>query len=165
MLAHNKTVEDLERKRIFYHFLNAQLILLLAFSFVFYDSAVAKSKTKICLVESVEYPGKDPTMWDGLYAASDGKVYSALITEGGSAHIYLYDPATGVNRLLSDVANFLGERGEGIRPSSKIHCEPVEDDEGNIYVVTLNNGSGPRSIDFTSWRGGHWLKYDPKKIS
>ncbi len=143
--------------------LNTQLILLLIFSFISYDNAVAEDKTRICLVESVEYPGKDPTMWYGLYASKAGKVYSALITEGGSSHIYLYDPATGVHRLLSDVADFLGERGKGIRPSSKIHCKPVEDNDGNIYFATLNNGSGPMNVDFTSWRGGHWLRYDPKK--
>jgi len=142
---------------------STQLILLLIFSFVFSDNALAKSKPKICLVESIEYPGKDPTMWDGLYAASDGKVYSALITEGGSAHVYLYDPKKDTHRMICDVAEFLGERGKGIRPSSKIHCEPVEDNDGNIYFVTLNNGSGPMNVDFTSWRGGHWLKYDPKK--
>jgi len=162
MLAHRRIATRTGGKWGLHCLVNTQLILLLAFPFVFYDNAAAKSEEKVCLVESVEYPGKDPTMWDGLYAASDGKVYSALITEGGSAHIYLYDPATGVNRLLSDVADFLGERGQGIRPSSKIHCEPVEDNDGNIYFVTLNNGSGPRSVDFTSWRGGHWLKYDPK---
>ncbi len=38
----------------------------------------------------------------------------------------------------------------------------MEDDEGNIYFVTMSNGSGPNNFDFTSWKGGHWMKYDPK---
>ncbi|MEN8227293.1 MAG: hypothetical protein ABFS38_03995 [Bacteroidota bacterium] len=115
-----------------------------------------------CIVETREYPGRDPVMWDGLYAASDGKVYSALISEGESAHFYMYDPETDSNILLYDLAEFLDERGKGIRSSGKIHNKPVEDDKGNIYFVTMNNGGGPRKIDYSSWQGGHWLKYDPK---
>jgi len=144
------------------HFLAALFVLSMSFSFALCEGAAAGQKQKICLVEAVDYPGKDPTMWYGLYAAKNGIVYSALITEGGSAHIYKYDPATGEHKMICDVADFLGERGQGIRPSSKIHCKPVEDEQGNIYFATLNNGSGPSSIDYTSWRGGHWLKYDPK---
>jgi hypothetical protein len=114
------------------------------------------------IVEAIEYPGRDPYMWDGLYAASDGKVYTCLITERVSAHFYLYDPVKRENRMVADMADFLGERGKGIRTSGKLHNKPVEDDDGNIYFVTMCNGSGPPTFDFTSWLGGHWLKYDPK---
>ena len=119
-------------------------------------------ENNICIVKTREYPGRDPFMWDGLYAARDGKVYSGLINEGVSSHFYVYDPKIDSNILLYDMADFLGERGEGIRTSGKIHNKPVEDNDGNIYFVTMNNGSGPRKIDYGSWRGGHWLKYDPK---
>lgn len=119
-------------------------------------------ENKICTVETREYPGRDPVMWDGLYASSDGKVYSALINEGESAHFYVYDPKTGINILLCDMAAFLDERGKGIRSTGKIHNKPVEDNEGNIYFVSMSNGSGPNAIDYTSWQGGHWMKYDPK---
>jgi hypothetical protein len=138
------------------------LIFLLVFSFIFCGSTYAAGEDKICPVKTVEYPGKDPTMWDGLYAASDGKVYSGLITEGGSAHFYVYDPVKDTQRMLYDIADFVGERGKGTRLSCKIHCRPVEDKEGNIYFATLNNGSGPAGMDFTSWQGGRWFKYDPK---
>jgi hypothetical protein len=121
-------------------------------------------ENKICMVETREYPGRDPVMWDGLYASSDGKVYSALINEGESAHFYVYDPETDKNILLCDMAAFLDERGKGIRSTGKIHNKPVEDDEGNIYFVSMSNGSGPNTIDYTSWQGGHWLKYDPKTM-
>jgi len=117
----------------------------------------------VLIVETIEYPGKDPVMWDGLYAASDGKVYSGLISEGTSAHFYMYDPVSNKNTLIADMAEFLDERGKGIRTTSKLHNKPVEDDDGNIYFVSMNNGSGPRSFDYTSWKGGHWMKYDPKK--
>jgi hypothetical protein len=65
------------------------------------------------------------------------------------------------NVLIADMAEFLGERGKGIRTSGKIHNKPVEDNEGNIYFVPMNNGAGPRNIDYTSWTGGHWMKYIP----
>jgi hypothetical protein len=162
MPAHHHLPDKLNINSLFHHIFTAFLVVLTVFS-CFFSTAFAETKEKLCIVEAVDYPGKDPTMWDGLYAASDGTVYTALITEGGSAHMYRYFPDTGEHKMICDLAEFLGERGEGIRPSSKIHCQPVEDDEGNIYVVTLNNGSGPISIDFTSWRGGHWVRYDPKK--
>jgi len=125
--------------------------------------AAAEQGGGICPVELRAYPGRDPAMWDALYAASDGKVYSGLITEGESAHFYLYDPASDRQVLVADMAEFLGERGKGIRTSGKIHNKPVEDDEGYIYFVPLNNGSGPRSMDFATWRGGHWMRYDPRQ--
>ena len=138
-------------------------LFLSVFLFISYPSfkAVAQS-SPICIVESREYPGRDPVMWDGLYAASDGKVYSALINEGESAHFYVYDKLTDKNVLLFDLAEYMDERGKGIRPTGKIHNKPVEDDEGNIYFVTMSNGSGPNNFDYTSWRGGYWLKYIPK---
>lgn len=134
----------------------ATIFLIVSFS------QLEAQENKTCTVEVKEYPGKDPVMWDGLYAASDGKVYSALINEGASAHFYVYDPVKGSNILLFDMAEYLDERGKGIRPTGKIHNKPVEDDEGNIYFVSMSNGSGPNTFDYTSWRGGHWLKYDPK---
>lgn len=125
-------------------------------------SQIQAQENKTCIVDIREYPGKDPVMWDGLYAASDGKVYSGLINEGESAHFYVYDAKTDKNVLLCDMADFLDERGKGIRSTGKIHNKPVEDNEGNIYFVSMNNGSGPATFDYTSWRGGHWMKYDPK---
>lgn len=142
-------------------FLSLTLVLS-TISLILNCSIVQAQENKICTVDSKEYPGRDPAMWDGLYSASDGKVYSALISEGTSAHFYIYDPVKGKNVLLLDLAEFLNERGEGIRTTGKIHNKPVEDDEGNIYFCTMSNGSGPNTFDYTSWRGGHWIKYDPK---
>jgi hypothetical protein len=148
-------------------FLKQIIIGLFLFSTVYFfihpHTAVSQINKRICTVQVKEYPGKDPAMWDGLYAASDGKVYTGLITERESAHFYMYDPVKDVNTLLYDIADVLDERGKGIRASGKIHNKPVEDNEGNIYFVSMNNGSGPRNIDITSWQGGHWFKYDPKE--
>jgi hypothetical protein len=137
------------------------LVVFIMFLFAGFLEA-AGQENKFCIVEVREYPGRDPVMWDGMYAASDGKVYSALINEGSSAHFYVYDPKKGKNFLLFDMAEFFDERGKGIRPTGKIHNKPVEDDDGNIYFVSMSNGSGPNNFDYTSWKGGHWLKYNPK---
>ena len=114
--------------------------------FLLLSIIINAQENRICIVETREYPGRDPVMWDGLYAASDGKVYSALINEGESAHFYVYDPKTDKNILLCDMAEFLDERGKGIRSTGKIHNKPVEDNEGNIYFVSMSNGSGPNNI-------------------
>ncbi len=146
-------------------FMPPQINRLAVIAAVFLNFSLANilaQEDKICIVETREYPGRDPVMWDGLYASSDGNVYSALINEGESAHFYVYDPKTDRNILLCDMAEFLDERGKGIRSTGKIHNKPVEDDEGNIYFVSMSNGSGPNVFDYTSWHGGHWLKYDPK---
>ena len=129
--------------------------------FILNISSIAQDKNNICRVESRSYPGKDPSMWDALYAAKNGKVYSGLCTEEQSAHFYVYDPMQDKNILLYDMAEFRNERGKGIRTTGKIHNKPVEDNEGNIYFVPLNNGSGPRNIDFNSWQGAQWTKYNP----
>ena len=140
--------------------------LLLILIFLILNIAdIQAQESKICTVETRAYPGRDPAMWDGLYAASDGKVYSALISEGTSAHFYVFDPAKNKNELLLDMAEFLDERGKGIRTTGKIHNKPVEDNEGNIYFCSMSNGSGPNTFDFTGWRGGHWIKLDPKTNS
>lgn len=141
----------------------ANLYIVLSLFFIMIGTvALAQNKNNICLVETIEYPGKDPAMWDGLYAAKNGTVYTALITEGESAHFYSFDPSTNRNTLLFDIAEFFDERGKGIRTSGKIHNKPVEDNEGNIYFVPMSDGSGPNNIDYTSWRGGHYMKYTPK---
>jgi hypothetical protein len=154
LFGQNKTLRLSSKRRSFLSWVTVFLTISISPGF--------SQENEILKVEVIEYPGTDPVMWDGLYAASDGKVYSALISEGTSAHFYMYDPVDNRNILLVDMAEFLGERGKGIRTQAKLHNKPVEDDEGNIYYVSMNNGSGPRNIDFTSWRGGHWMKYDPK---
>ena len=122
----------------------------------------AQEPQKQLEVKVCPYPGRDPVMWDGVYAASNGKVYSALIDEGAGAHFYEYDPATNKNTFLYDIAEFAGARGKGARSPGKVHNKPVEDNEGYIYFVPMNNGSGPTNIDFLSWEGGMWARYDPK---
>ena len=101
--------------------------------------ALAASAERIAQVECISYPGRDPGVWNGLFAAQDGKVYTGLCTHSGSAHFYRYDPATGENENLYDIAEFLGERRRGIRTSGKIHTPIVSDGKGGLYFGTLNN--------------------------
>jgi hypothetical protein len=62
-----------------------KILLFAAGIFISGISIVFAQETKICIVETKEYSGKDPYMWDGLYAASDdeGNVYMSYPT----AHI------------------------------------------------------------------------------
>ncbi|MDB5121913.1 MAG: hypothetical protein JWP94_42 [Mucilaginibacter sp.] len=137
---------------------------VLSIVFLILNMAVSGQKSSgVCVVDSKAYPGKDPSMWDALFAASDGKVYTGLCTEGASAHFYVYDPVAQKNTLLFGIAEFERETGKGIRTSGKIHNKPVEDNDGNIYFVPIANGAGPRNIDYTSWSGTSWIRYDPKK--
>jgi hypothetical protein len=136
--------------------------LIAVLALIFCSSLIhGQADRDVCIVETREYPGKDNAMWDALYTAGNGYVYTGLITEGGSAHFYVYKPELNENIMIADIAGFLHERGKGIRTSGKIHNKPVEDDAGNIYFVPMNNGAGPRVIDYTSWTGGHWMKYNP----
>jgi hypothetical protein len=149
-------------KRIMTAFISHLYIILSLLSILIEVSVSGQNKSETCIVEAVDYPGKDPAMWDGLYASKSGNVYTGLITEGESAHFYSYNPLSKKNTLLFDLADFFGERGKGIRTSGKIHNKPVEDNDGNIYFVPMSDGSGPNNIDYTSWRGGHYMKYVPK---
>lgn len=144
-------------------FLKYLLALLLIVTFSW--EGFTQSTGKKCIVTSAEYPGNDPVMWYALYSSvKTGEVYTGLCTEGGSAHFYLFDPSKKdkKNIMVSEIASFENEKGKGIRASAKIHNKPVEDLEGNIYFVPMNNGSGPRVIDYNSYRGSHWVRYDPK---
>ncbi len=117
------------------------------------------------VVTVIEYPDnyKPDGMWAGLYAAESGKIYSGLCTHGGSALFYEYDPATGVNRMIADIGEFMGDKGTGERTHAKIHTRFGEDSQGRIYFATGNQGSGPRQIDPLTWahKGSHLLRYHP----
>jgi len=117
------------------------------------------------VMKAVDFPGnyKEDGFWAGMNAASDGKIYIGLNTEGGGhGHFYVYDPAKGQIRHIADTVKFLGESGKGIRTQSKIHSKFCEDKDGNIYFSTGNMRSGPETVDPMSWKGGHWCKYIPK---
>ena len=56
------------------------------FVYVISTGVALTAADRIALVECIEYPGRDPGVWNALYAAEDGRVYSGLCTHSGSAH-------------------------------------------------------------------------------
>ena len=140
------------------------LLLSLA-AMILVPCLLVAADTKEVRVLAVDYPEgfKPDGMWSGLYAASNGKVYTGLCTHGGSALFYEYDAASGVNRLIAEIGRFLGDNGKGERSHSKIHTRFAEDSGGNIYFATGNQGGGPRQIDPLTWanKGSHLFRYNP----
>jgi hypothetical protein len=103
----------------------------------------------------------EDSMWSALYAAKSGKLYVGLCTHAEAAHFFEFDPATAAMRHVADLTVFKGERGQGIRTSGKIHVRMGEDAEGRIYFGDFCEDTGPECVDPASYRGPHWLRYDP----
>jgi hypothetical protein len=126
--------------------------------------SVILSQEKFIQLESRVFPDdlKEDGMWSAISAASDGKVYIGLSTYGNSAHLYIYDPKMDEVRHVADLAEILGEKGNGVRTNAKIHTPFVEAADGRIYFASGSMGHGPRNVDPRTWEGGHWWSYDPK---
>jgi hypothetical protein len=106
--------------------------------------------------------GRPDSMWSGLYAASNGKVYIGLCTHAEAAHFYEFDPQDKSMRHIADLTKLKGERGQGIRTSGKIHVRMGEDAQGNVYFGDFCEDTGPECVDPSSYRGPHWFRYDTK---
>ncbi|OAM89742.1 hypothetical protein OH491_18180 [Termitidicoccus mucosus] len=112
-------------------------------------------------IKHYAFPGPDrpAQMWSGLYAASNGRIYIGLCTHGDAATLYEFDPATEKMRLLANLTELAGERGQGTWTTGKIHVQMQELD-GWIYFGTLCEDNGPPVIDFSSFRGLHWYRVE-----
>jgi hypothetical protein len=64
---------EIDWKRIVFS-LSGHLVFL-TISLILNSSIIQAQENKICTVETRGYSGRNPAMWDGLYAACDGKVY------------------------------------------------------------------------------------------
>ncbi|MCX7009171.1 MAG: hypothetical protein NTY53_18315 [Kiritimatiellaeota bacterium] len=106
---------------------------------------------------------REDSMWSALYAAKSGKLYIGLSTHAEAAHFFEFDPATEKMHHIADLTEFKGERGQGIRTTGKIHVRMSEDDQGRILFGDFCEDSGPECVDPSSYRGPHWLRYDPKQ--
>ncbi len=126
--------------------------------------APAAAADQCVYLDSRGFPGghREDQMFSALYAAADGTVYVGLCTHAGSAQFYSYDPRTDRMRHLADMAEWLGQTGQGVRTAGKIHTRFVEDKQGRIYFATMCEDAGPPNIDPYSWGGPHWLRYDPQ---
>jgi hypothetical protein len=110
------------------------------------NSILHAQNSVICTVEVREYPGKDPYMWDALYAARNGTVYTGLITEGGSSHFYSYKASTDQNLMIADMAEFLGERSSS-RPCQFYSYNPASGGYNDLGLLIVDRSP------YYYWRG------------
>jgi hypothetical protein len=108
--------------------------------------------------------------FNGMLAASDGKVYYVLCADSmdTGAQMYSYDPATDKIRHLGDLTEASGEKGLKAIPQGKSHVNFVEWN-GKLYFAshlgyysTVNGQerAGIPRAGYKPYPGGHFLAYD-----
>lgn len=108
--------------------------------------------------------------FNGMLAASDGKIYYVLCSESvdTGAQMYSYDPATRRIQHLADLTEVSGEKGMHAIPQGKSHVNFVEW-HGKLYFTThlgyytLIDGrekTGVPPPGYKPYPGGHFLVYD-----
>jgi hypothetical protein len=108
--------------------------------------------------------------YNGLSAASDGKIYYVLSTElfDVGARVFVFDPATRKIRDLGDLTEACGEKGRKAIVQGKSHVSFVER-QGKLYFATHvgyytiidgmeKMGVPPRG--YQPYPGGHLLAFD-----
>jgi hypothetical protein len=108
--------------------------------------------------------------FNGMLAASDGKIYYVLCSESIDigAQMYSYDPANGRILHLADLTEASGEKGMHAIPQGKSHVNFVES-QGKLYFAThvgyytRVNGREAMGVPppgYKPYPGGHFLRYD-----
>ena len=108
--------------------------------------------------------------YNGITAASDGKIYYVLSSEAieVGAQIYSFDPATEKVAHLGDLTEACGEKGLKAIPQNKSHVRFWESN-GKLYFAshigyyTIRDGSemvGEPPPGYKPYPGGHFLSYD-----
>ena len=108
--------------------------------------------------------------FNGMLAASDGKIYYVLCSESidTGAQMYSYDPATKEIRHIADLTEAAGEKGMRAIPQGKSHVNFVEW-QGKLYFsthvgyYTMVNGRetmGVPPAGYKPYPGGHFMVYD-----
>jgi hypothetical protein len=108
--------------------------------------------------------------YNGISAASDGKIYYVLSSESidVGAQVYAYDPATDTIRHLGDLTEACGEKGLKAIPQNKSHVSFWESG-GKLYFAshigyyTIKNGMETKGVPppgYKPYPGGHFLSYD-----
>jgi hypothetical protein len=108
--------------------------------------------------------------YNGMLAASDGKVYYVLSSaeHDVAGQMYSYDPATGQIRHLGDLTEACGEKGMKAISQGKSHVNFIEY-AGKLYFAThlgyysIVQDMEKPGIPPSGWkpyRGGHFLTYD-----
>jgi hypothetical protein len=108
--------------------------------------------------------------YNGLSAASDGKIYYVFSSEAYDvgAQMYVFDPRTQQIRHLGDITEACGEKGGNTIVQGKSHVNFVES-EGKLYFAThigyysIIDGMEKMGIPPAGWKpypGGHLLAFD-----
>jgi len=108
--------------------------------------------------------------FNGMLAASDGKIYYVLCAESidTGAQMYSYDPATNRIQHLADLTEAAGEKGIRAIPQGKSHVNFVEW-QGKLYFsthvgyYTMVNGRETMGVPppgYKPYPGGHFMVYD-----
>jgi hypothetical protein len=125
------------------------------------------------LVAKHYYSGFDlaNNTYNAISAASDGKIYYVLssksIDEGGK--VYVFDPKTDQIKLLADLTDICGEKGQKVIPQGKSHVDFYET-KGKLYFSThqgyyeIIDGIERVPVNlpdgYKPYQGGHILSYD-----
>ena len=108
--------------------------------------------------------------FNGMLAASDGKIYYVLCSEDvdTGAQMFSYDPASGRILHLADLTEAAGEKGMHAIPQGKSHVNFVEW-QGKLYFsthvgyYTRVNGRETMGVPppgYKPYPGGHFMVYD-----
>jgi hypothetical protein len=108
--------------------------------------------------------------YNGLSAASDGRIYYVLTTESidQGARMFVFDPATKVIRELGDLTEACGEKGRKTIPQGKSHVCFAESKEKLYFAThvgyyTIIDGMEKMGVPpqgYLPYPGGHLLAYD-----
>jgi hypothetical protein len=108
--------------------------------------------------------------YNGLSAASDGRIYYVLSTErfDAAARVFVFDPTIGKIQDLGDLTEACGEKGKKAIVQGKSHVGFVES-QGKLYFAThvgyytIKDGMetmGVPPAGYEAYPGGHLLSYD-----
>jgi hypothetical protein len=108
--------------------------------------------------------------YNGLGAASDGRIYYVLSSESyeTGAQLYVYDPRTSRSQHLGDLTEACGEKGKKTIAQGKSHV-PFSESNGKLYFGThigyysIVDGMEKMGIPPPGWKpypGGHILSVD-----
>jgi len=108
--------------------------------------------------------------YNGMSAASDGKIYYVLCSElmDVAGQMYSFDPSTGNVEHLGDLTEFCGEKDMKVVAQGKSHVN-FREMNGRLYFAThlgyysLIDGMekpGLPEKGYGPYRGGHLLAYD-----
>jgi hypothetical protein len=142
------------------------LILILAFG----PAGVAAESRRLTAEVFDSGFAQAHTTFNGMLAASDGKIYYVLCanTIDTGARMYSFDPAASRINFLGDLTEASGEAGLKAIPQGKSHVNFVEW-QGKLYFAThvgyytIQDGKERMGVPppgYKPYPGGHFLAYD-----